>query len=389
MTGSTPKRILILTADAGFGHRSAAIAIAEALRRIYADLCSVEVVNPLDDKRVPTFVRESQADYDKLVRSMPELYRIGYETSDTATVSAMIEGALTMILFNVLSDLVRKHRPDGIVTTYPFYQSPLYTVCNLFRRHIPLLTVVTDLVTVHRVWFHRTCNLCIVPTEAVRDLALDHHLPPHKVQVVGIPVHPDFALQNQDKAASRVALDWRPELPTLLVVSSKRVTPETARNLREVLRALNHARLPLQLAIVTGGDEALYNQLAGVEWHVETHLYHLVKNMPALMHAADCVMSKAGGLIISEALACALPILLVDVLPGQETGNADYVIRNGAGERIKDPVSALETLYHWLDQDGRLLAERAQSAQRLGRPHAAHDIADLIWEVAIRAQSTA
>ncbi len=384
MTSDNPKRILILTADAGFGHRSAALAVAEALRRVYANLCIVDIANPLNDKRVPAFLRDSQADYDKLVRATPELYRLGYETSDTATVGTLIEGALAMMLSNVLYDLVEKYRPDVVVTTYPLYQSPLHGMYSLFRARVPLVTVITDLVTVHRVWFHRRCDLCVVPTEAVRNLALEHHIPAHKLKVVGIPVHPDFVRRDQDKAAQRSALGWRPELPTLLVVGSKRVG-----NLRDIMRILNHARLPLQLAIVAGGDKVLYKDLAGMEWHVETHLYQLVKNMPTLMHAADCVMSKAGGLIVSESLACGLPMVLVDVLPGQETGNADYVVQNGAGEYAKDPIAALEILYHWIDQDGRQLIERAQNAQRLGRPHAAHDIADLIWEVAARSQSAA
>ncbi|HOU12976.1 MAG TPA: glycosyltransferase [Anaerolineae bacterium] len=384
MADSDLKRILILTADAGFGHRSAADAIAAALREVYADGCAVDIVNPLDDRRVPIFLRESQTDYDKLVRKMPELYRFGYETSDTTAISKVIDGALVVMLFEVLADLVRKHRPDVIVTTYPLYQSPLSTYYGVFGKRIPIITVVTDLATVHRVWFHRGCDLCIVPTEAVRALALEYHLPPRKVKVVGIPVNPNFARRDQDKAALRAELGWRADLTTALVVGSKRV-----RNLRDVLRALNHARLPLQLAIVAGGDEALYNDLAGMEWHTEAHLYRLVKNMPTLMHAADCVVSKAGGLIVSETLATGLPMVLVDVLPGQETGNAEYVVDNDAGEWVQDPLGVLETLYHWLDQDGRLLAEKARNAQHLGRPQAAYDIADLVWEAAARTKPAA
>jgi len=383
VTTNDPKRVLILTADAGFGHRSAAIAVAEALREVYADLCSVEIANPLDDKRVPAFLRDSQTDYDKLVRTMPELYRIGYDTSDTATISTVIEGALAMMLFSVLSDLIQTHRPDVVVTTYPLYQSPLHMVFGLLRTHIPLITVVTDLITVHRIWFQRACNLCIVPTEAVKNLALEHHLPARKLKVVGIPVHPNFARQRKDRASLRAELGWQTDLTTLLIVSSKRVS-----NLHDILRVLNHAQLPLQLAIVTGGDEALYDDLVRWEWHIETHLYHLVKNMPTLMHAADCVMSKAGGLIVSESLACGLPMLLVDVLPGQETGNADYVVDNSAGDYTQDPITSLETLYHWLERDRRLLAERAHNARRLGRPHAAYDIADLIWEITTRSNPT-
>lgn len=376
-----PKRILILTADAGFGHRSAANAISAALQEVFADACTVEIVNPLDDKRVPILLRESQTDYDKLVRTMPGFYKFWYETSDTAAISTIVDMALLPMLYDVLSDLVRKHRPDVIVTTYPLYQFPLNTVNNLRRRRVPLVTVITDLVSVHRVWFHRTTDLCIVPTEAVHQLGLEYHIPPHKLKIVGIPVHPNFARPHPDKASLRAELGWRTDLSTLLVVGSKRVS-----NLRDVLRALNHSRLPLQLVIVAGGDEALYNDLVSWEWHTATHLYPFSKDMPTLMHAADCVMSKAGGLIVSESLACGLPMLLIDVLPGQETGNADYVVQNGAGALARDPVTALEALYHWLDQDGRQLAECAQNAQRLGRPRAAYDIANLIWEVAAQAK---
>jgi 1,2-diacylglycerol 3-beta-galactosyltransferase len=73
------KRILVLTADAGFGHQSAANAVAAALQETYDGDGAVEIVNPLEDKHVPAFLRKSQADYDKIVRDMPELYKIGYE----------------------------------------------------------------------------------------------------------------------------------------------------------------------------------------------------------------------------------------------------------------------------------------------------------------------
>ncbi|MCX8026175.1 MAG: hypothetical protein N3A60_13330, partial [Thermanaerothrix sp.] len=82
-----PKRILILTADAGFGHRSAANAVAAALQERYGDQCEVYILNPLEDKRVPFVLRESQADYDILVRKAPELYRLGFEVSDATPVS--------------------------------------------------------------------------------------------------------------------------------------------------------------------------------------------------------------------------------------------------------------------------------------------------------------
>jgi len=319
---SANKHILILTADAGFGHRSAANAVAAALQETCGDSCAVEIVNPLDDERIPAWLHRSQADYDRIVREMPDLYRLGYEATDASVPSFVIESALTVMLFEVMRDLVREHRPHAIVTTYPLYQAPLQAVYALSRRHVPALTVVTDLVTVHRLWFHEVADLCLVPTEQVRDLAQEHGLSPQKVQITGIPVNPKMARQHDDRDALRAELGWRTDLTTVLVVGGTRVS-----HLDDMLRPLNHSGFPLQLAVLAGGDETAYHQLEATQWHAVAHLYGMVRNMPTMMHAADCVMCKAGGLIVTEALACGRPLLLIDVLPGQEAGNAEYVVQ--------------------------------------------------------------
>ena len=78
------KRILLLIADAGFGHRRAAEAVAQALIETHGDECVVDIVNPLDDDSAPALLRDSQSDYDQMVRKWPGLYRLGYKASDRA-----------------------------------------------------------------------------------------------------------------------------------------------------------------------------------------------------------------------------------------------------------------------------------------------------------------
>jgi hypothetical protein len=46
------------------------------------------------------------------------------------------------------------------------------------------------------------------------------------------------------------------------------------------------------------------------------------------------------------------------------------------------PLDMLETLYHWLSNEGRLLQTRANNARRVGRPQAADEIAELAWSLA-------
>ncbi|MEP7285523.1 MAG: glycosyltransferase [Chloroflexota bacterium] len=371
------KHILILTADTGLGHRSTAKAITLALEETYGANCTIDTVNPMDHERASVFLRNSQADYDRMVRDLPEIYRFGYKAIDSPLPNAIIESAFTVMLFEAIYDIVKEYRPDVIVDTYESYLAPLDAVFTINRRHIPVITVVTDLATVHRTWFNTVTDLCCVPTQIVFDLAVGLGLAPDKVKVTGIPVNPAFAKETRDPAAIRAELGWRSDLTTVLAVGGTRVN-----HLDEALNVLNHSGLPLQLIVVAGGDDERYQQFRDTTWHAVTHLYNLVDNMPSMLRAADLVICKAGGLIVTEALACGLPLLLVDLIQGQETGNMDYVVNGGAGEFANTPIEALEIMYHWLDKGGELLAQRAQQARSMGHPRSAYDIAEMIWTLA-------
>jgi len=373
-----PKKILVLYADAGFGHKSAATAIKAALEERYEGRCQVEMVNPLDDKRAPFFLRDSQSDYDRIVLKVPELYKFGYEASDAEVPGALAESGLGFLLYDVMEDLVKRFQPDAIVTTYPVYQSPLNYVFTLTRKRIPLITTVTDLVTVHRLWFYRGVDLCLVPTPQVGDLARSYGIPTDAVKVTGIPVHPNVVRETRPAREIRAELGWDPDLTTILAVGSRRVA-----NLMDSLNVLNHFGAPLQLAVIAGKDDDLYQALQAVEWHQKTHLYEFVDNMPVMMHAADGIMCKAGGLIVTESLACGLPMMLVDVLPGQEEGNANYVVQGGAANQTLNPLDVMETISHWTMDGGKLMRERAENARRLGKPNSAYETADLVYDLAV------
>jgi 1,2-diacylglycerol 3-beta-galactosyltransferase len=250
---------------------------------------------------------------------------------------------------------------------------------TLRRIFVPVICVVTDLATVHQVWFTGDADLTVVPTDIVRDLALGAGIPAEKVEVIGIPVHPSIsAAGGAGKKKLRAELGWRPDTTTLLAVGSKRVG-----GLSRVLDAFNHSGLRLQIAAVAGGDDELYQELSSREWHLPAKIYNFVDNMPSLMRASDFVVAKAGGLIVTECLAAGLPMLFVDMIPGQETGNADYAVAGGAAEIAADPVAALEIVYHWLSDGKRKLSEHAAGAKALGRPRAAFDIIERAWEMAV------
>lgn len=370
------KRVLVLIADAGFGHRSAANAIISALQEKHGDQLEISLVNPLDDKRAPFFLRDAQEEYDRIVKEIPNLYEFGFKASDRSVPVAFIDSTLVVLLFELMWDLIKKKEPDVIVTTYPIYQGAIIQVLRARRLCIPLITAVTDLISVHRLWFNPHVDACLVPTVEVEKLALKNKVPENKIYITGIPIHTSISHETRDKNLIRKELGWDENLTTILAVGSQRVSQMT-----EALKALNHYGAPLQLVAVAGKDEKGYRSLKATEWHQKVHIYDYVENIPAFMKASDIILCKAGGLITSEALACGLPSILIDVIPGQETGNADFVVDHHAGAVAKEPMQVLEILSHWLMNDQKELRQIARNAARVGKPQAAYKAAGIVWKL--------
>ena len=369
------KKVLILTADAGFGHRSAAIAVAAALEEKYSEDTIVEIVNPLDDIRVPNFLRDSQSDYTKWVRHVPELYQLGYEASDSLLPTTILENSLVVLLIDAMRGILEASNPDIILTTYPLYQSTLTTLFRSKRFRVPLYTSITDLSTVHRMWFHRRVDGCLVPNNLVADLATNCGMPIEKINITGIPVHPNVVRDSRPKSEIRQELGWKADVPTVLAVSSKRVD-----RMVDTLNIINHYGGKVQLAVVAGKDERLLQEVNQFEWHIPVKIYDFVENMPDLMHAADMIICKAGGLIVTESLACALPMILIEIIPGQETGNAEYVTALGAADLAESPIAVLECLDHLLMNDQTVLRQRAKNAARIGQPRSAYKVAEILHQ---------
>lgn len=369
------KKILILTGDAGMGHRSASEAVQKALGQKFGRFCEVEIINPLDHPKVPGFIREAESDYDKIVNRMPDLYQFGYDVSDANLPSTLMETSYVLVLFEAMREILTATSPDLVITTYPLFQAPVKAVFQLKKIDIPLVTVVTDLVTAHHVWFNKNATLTIVPTEAVYERALEAGMTPNQLMTLGIPVNPRISdLQQKDQSEFRKALGFDPELKTLLVAGSPRIS-----KMEEKLAVMDQCQRPFQMMVITGGDDQLYKSLKSKTWQHKTQVFDFVDDMPAMMRAADLIACKAGGLIVTESLASGLPILLIQALPGQEIGNADYVVEHNAGAFCKTNEEILETLTDWLGGSQDRLKQIAENARQVGKKDASFLVADKVW----------
>ncbi len=381
------KKALILTADAGFGHRAAANAIADALKRYPDPAIEPTTVNLLDDPATPQWLRNTQSDFDKIVRDTPGVYEVAYDQSDKAGPTTVAHLGLAAMLYNPLNKAIKEVEPDVIISTYPLYSGPVqawymrneslvrtkdgdqYLNSNTKKKHIPFIHVITDLYSVHSIWFSYAPDRICVATEKVRMDAIQFGCQPGNVVVTGIPVRPDITEIHTEKAKLRSLYNLDQKLPLMLAVGSKRVT-----SMIDYLNVVNHSGYPIQIVMAAGGDDGLYRQMKEIEWHIPVKIYNYCNTLPELMLASDMILTKAGGLITSESLAAGLPMLLCDVLPGQEEGNAKVVEDSGAGKLLRTQLDLLEILCHMFMDDGTKLKTMQQKARQIGKPNAARDI---------------
>jgi processive 1,2-diacylglycerol beta-glucosyltransferase len=146
-----------------------------------------------------------------------------------------------------------------------------------------------------------------------------------------------------------------------------------------VIERLLQTSAPGLLVVVAGRSAELTASIADLRDGPSMRLRSLgrIDYVDDLVAASDLVVTKSGGLIVSEVLARGAPMIVIDPIPGQEEWNADFVAGSGAGLQLRQPESVPLTVRSLLAHPERLAMMR-QHAARVGRPRAALDIAERI-----------
>jgi len=399
------RTILFLIADTGAGHRSAANAIRNAIKLIaQRDLearlaCQqegneqtvpetpdastvsslptyrVEIVDAFEEySRFP--LREAMKLYGPAIRYNPRLYGQVFHLSNQSQSIAAVQTVATPLIHRGLLRLISTVQPDVIVSIHPLLNHVTLRALEDLPFHIPFITVVTDLISLHYSWFAPGADAYIVPTERAREIYLERGLDPRRVHMLGMPIDPKFTLSSESKEELQCKLGLTPGLPVVLLVGGG----DGAGGLRSAVQAISQARLPVQLLIVTGRNTRLYMHLQRVRssLRVPAKIFGFVHNMPEMMRASDVIITKAGPGTICEALACGLPIILSAFVPGQEEGNVTFVTENRLGALAYDMVEMVNVLRLLIKPGSQMMQQQLESARSFARPNASFDIARCI-----------
>jgi processive 1,2-diacylglycerol beta-glucosyltransferase len=348
------KQILILHCPAGGGHKAAAMAIAE---RAEAHGIGARVIDALSFAP-PWFARLYVDTHLRSSAYVPRLYGSAYFASNhRSAVDGELRKRFDHWIGKPLLREVLSSDPLAVVATHFFPMGKLGWARRNGMLAAPLVEVITDYAA-HAVWAEPGADAYCAPDgRACRDL-IEHGVSPGLVFATGIPVRSAFA----DAPPVQCPNDGGP-LRVLVTSGGFGVGPVT-----RVLRSF--AGVPdVALTVVCGHNPHLVRRVRRVSerFGLDARIIGFERQMPDRVAEADVVVTKPGGLTVSECLAAGRPLVLVGAGPGQESLNQAWVIEQGAGiacapEAVGEAISRLRTTN---------LSAMADRARSLGAPRAA------------------
>jgi len=349
-------RILVLSASAGAGHNRAAEAVAESARAFspgveVAWVDSLKYTNKL-------FAKLYEQSYVWMASYAPNLWGAMYDRMGENVERRKFKKVLELydrLTYRKLAGHVEEFRPDAVVCTH-FLPS---NVLLAKRTRVPVYVVVTDY-DVHTVWVNRKAAAYFVGSDEVKVKLARYGYPPEKVHVTGIPIHPVFA-QDGPAASS----DGKPRL---LFMSGG----FGMGHMEEAVERILEIRTPFRLTVVAGKNEKMRRKLTALAGD-RADVHGFVTNVHELMARSDLIITKAGGLTVSECLARRLPMVIFSPIPGQEECNADYLVEQGAAVKARTLDILDYKVLQLLENPGRLdMMKRAAGA--IARPFAGRDV---------------
>jgi processive 1,2-diacylglycerol beta-glucosyltransferase len=362
--------ILVLTASAGAGHVIAARALEATLRQRLpgADIEYLDVL----DKSNRFFRRLYAGGYLALVNHTPPLMGVLYDWADRPSpLSDRWRGRFQDLNMGSAIAHVVKRRPRLVLNTHFL---PAEMVARLRRSGqlaCPQVTITTDFET-HRMWIQPPTQRYYTATDDGKAYLESFGVPGARILATGIPVRPGFE-QPLDRAAIRAQYGLPADLPVVLLLCGGFGVGPTEERLRQLMQMPAAA----QVVVITGRNEKLRLRLERMVMGAArpVQVIGFTDQMHEWMAAADLLVTKPGGLTVSEALVSGVPLVMVDPIPGQESRNSDYLLEHGAAIKVTSTRMLGRRVALLLQDQARLQAMRA-AALRIARPGAAGRIVE-------------
>lgn len=367
------KKILYLFSDTGGGHRSAANALIKTVKEIMGDNAPQQEMTDVfasSNKLISLLANL----YAPVIKYCPFLWGALYHATNNKLSIVIMDKISDPFVSGKLQALIKAKNPDIIVSVHPVTNHIAAKAMKRINHNVPLLTVVTDPVTFHRVWICPQADKIVLATEDAKTLCGKYGFGFDNIEVLGFPIDPNFFKLSSPKKDLRRELGIAAGKFTVLFMGGG----EGGGNIYEFVAELSKGGLDIQLIVIAGRNHLLKKRLEdnSSKFNFPMKVFGFTDQVADIMGASDLIITKAGPGTIIEAVSKSLPIILTSFLPGQEEGNVEYVLAMQLGDLVenrKEIVAAVKNIMQPENYKRHLAA-----LQKENKPDAVYDIAKLI-----------
>ncbi|HEX3027315.1 MAG TPA: glycosyltransferase [Clostridia bacterium] len=367
-------KILILSAATGGGHLRASHAIESYIRENSTGN-EVAVVDAL--KSINTVLDKTVCEgYHFLATKTPKVFGQLYRKTNEESILSNLVTRFTSVFSQKLIPLMEEQKPDVVISTHPFATEMVSHLKGKGIVTAPLICLMTDYGP-HRAWFGDHVDAYIVSTADMIPEMEAMGVKKEKIYPFGIPVG-DVFFTTKEKPELLEKFGMDAGKPTILIMAgSFGVT-----NIMNIYKDIIRVPADFQIIVITGRNQKLFEAFTPVVENSpkKTKLVFFTNEVENYMHASDLIITKPGGLTVSEALACNIPLAVFDAIPGQEEDNANFLLTHDMAVKLEKGVDTGKTIQTLLE-DSRRLEEMRSSCEEFDTSESSKNIFSLINEL--------
>lgn len=399
-------RVLILSATTGGGHMSAANALKACITK--NDPKNQVFLEDTLQWISPTLNKAVTEGYVYLATKTPKMYGNMYKTTDKDdTALTKVVNVATNQISRRLLPLIEKTNPDIIITTHSFSTEMVSMLKEDNVIDIPLVSIITDFAP-HKTYLQYGVDSYIVSSNEMVSDMVERGIDRVKIYPYGIPIGEQF-FEEYDKKKLLEEEGFDPNLKTVLIMAgSFGVT-----DILKIYHNIVAVKKDFQIIVITGKNEKLYEtfdrylskiilknaliedgnnnarRLKTVKHPRKpkpskpTKLLYFTDQVAKYMHISDIIVTKPGGLTVSESIASHLPMAIYKPIPGQEEQNADFLVSKNMAVRLIKGKECTQTVENLLDDNG-VLEQMKQDTLKLYKGNSAENIYLLLKDICSR-----
>lgn len=363
-------KVLILTITAGQGHNKTARAVYDSLKNRGVDANIIDTYQYFN-RALSKLVEKGYLISTKYIPTMyGNIYRLEEKRDHSEDRVTMVDLG-SKIVARQFAKYIARQNPDVIVATHIFAAH----LVSVFKergliRNTTTIGIITDF-CVHPFWETATIDYYVTPSALLNNQLNKRGIPTDRILPFGIPIEEKFS-KKMTKQDARARLGIA-DKPTVFMMTGSMGYGDMLKYLKQ----MDTLQADFQILCVCGNNKHLKRQIDALQTRKTVYNYGFVDNVDVMMDASDYLVSKPGGLTVSEALAKGLPLILIDPIPGQEDRNSEFLLNNGLALAVSKTFPIDEAIYELMHNQARSRC-LPELLQEVGKPDASRKLGDFI-----------